>query len=444
MQDRGQTGRPGAQGGSSGGAGTNGGGRGNGPRPPRPPGRRPISPRSPLEGRQLWRIGDWGGASEQIGRQWERLGSRSLETLIGVERPGPDGTVYLPKRALVLVTEPELAAQVQANGKSHADAILIGVQDDRSVLEPVDFKWTLETANPRQVGAEVLGLLLDEPPPLLAERLRELLADLPMPDAPLYHDGIFLAPDHADNRAQLAPAGPLDADWAVLCPIDAAEFFPPLPGWDVALALARSDSAHLGAVEMSERYYRLGAGVLGALRRLQSSVFDEGLPTVDGLALLAQTRRDRRLMTTGEVVAYFDRALIARSELVDKLRDVERAAYPYGRFREDLTARGIPPAANGDKRWSRLFGSIQKELAAEVRAEGRRLRALSASATDASVLAELDGQRPRWLARARALLAQRLASRPGPTEDAESAPDSGVGASSNGADAPTTLTPLAE
>ena len=398
-----------------------GGGRGNGPRPPRPPARRPISSRSPLEGRQLWRIGDWGGASEQIGRQWEHLGARCLERLVGVERAGPDGGVYLPKRALVLGAEPELAAQVQANGKSHADAILVGVQDGRSVLEPVDFKWTLETANPRQVGAEVLGLLLDEPPPLLARRLREALADLPMPDAPVYHDGIFLAPDHADNRAQLGPTGLLDPEWAVLCPIDANEFFPPLPGWEVGLALARSDNVYLRSVELSERYYRLGAGVLGALRRLQSSVFDEALPTVDALTLLAQTRRDRRLLTTGEVIAHFDRALIARSELVDTLREVERGAYPYGRYREDLTARGVPPAANGDKRWSRLFGSIQKELSSELRAEGRRLRTASASTTDASVLAELDGQRARWLARGRALLDQRM---PAPIEPApESAPE---------------------
>src|SRR3954454_17574657 len=118
MQDRGQTGRP------PGGAARGGPGR-------PPPGRRPISPRSPLEGRQLWRIGDWGGASEQIGRQWETIGARCLEELVGIERRGRDGTVYLPRRALVLAAEPELAAQVQAHGKSHADAILIGLQSGR-------------------------------------------------------------------------------------------------------------------------------------------------------------------------------------------------------------------------------------------------------------------------------------------------------------------------
>jgi hypothetical protein len=401
MQDRGRIGR--SQGGGAARGGTG-----------RPPGRRPISPKSPLEGRQLWRIGDWGGASEQIGRQWEQIGARCLEGLIGVERPGPDGAVYLPRRSLVLASEPDLAAQVQAHGKSHADAILIGVQEGRSILEPVDFKWTLETANPRQVGAEVLGDLLLDAPPLLAIRLAEALADLPTPEAPVYHDGIFLAPDHAENRAQLAPSGSLDPAWAILCPIDAAEFFPPLPGWDVGLALARSDGAYLGTVEACERYYRLGAGVLGALRRLQASVFDDSLPAVDGPALLAKTRRERRLMTSGEVIAYFDRALTARSEVVDRLREVERGAYPYGRFREDLTARGLAAVGNNDRRWSRVYGSVMKELATELRSEGRRLRVGGAS--ESAVLVELDGQRAKWLARGRALLDLRLAARSEPAD----------------------------
>ena len=321
--------------------------------------------------------------------------------------------MYLTKRALVLQAEPALAAQVQAHGKTHADAILVGVQGGRSVLEPVDFKWTLETANPRQVGAEVLGELLTEPPPLLAARLAEALADCPEPDQPVHLDGIFLAPDHAENRAHLSPHGPLDAEWAVLMPIDADEFFPPLPGWDVALSMAQSDSAYVGTIESSERYYRLGAGVLGAIRRLQSSVFDEALPEVDGPTVLASLRRDRRLTTTGEVIAYFDRALMARSEVVDRLREIERGAYAYGRFREDLTARGMitagAPGNNNDRRWSRLYGAIMKVLASEVRAQGRELRAGGRS--DADVLAVLETGRATWMARGRALLDERLATR---------------------------------
>jgi hypothetical protein len=381
----------------------------------RPIARRPISPRSPLEGRQLWRIGDWGGASEQIGRRWEQLGVAGLEALLGKERVGPDGVPYVPTRSLILVTDPELAAQVQAHGKSHADAILVGVQDGRSVLEPVDFKWTLETANPRQVGAEVLGELLTEPPPLLASRLGEILAEEPSTGEPSYIDGIFLAPDHAMNREFLAPAGPLDPAWAVLCPVDALEFFSPLVGWDVAQAMARSDGIQLRSLEQTERYYRLGAGVLGALRRLQSSVFDEKPPDVDGPVLLAQVRRERRLTTTGEVIAYFDRALIARSELVDRLRDVERGGYPYGRYREDVKARG--GITGDDKRVSRLYGQIMKVIAQEVRAEGRRLRASGRADLDA--LADLDGQRARWLARGRALLTERLGPAPAIAEPSD-------------------------
>ena len=94
---------------------------------------------------------------------------------------------------------------------------------------------------------------------------------------------------------------------------------PTCPGWDVALALARVGRHALrGTSSRSERYYRLGAGVLGALRRLQSQRLRRGAADRRRAgALLAQLRRERRLMTTGEVIAYFDRALTARSEVVD-------------------------------------------------------------------------------------------------------------------------------
>ena len=261
----------------------------------------------------------------------------------------------------MLAAEPELAAQVQAHGKSHADAILIGTQRGRPVLEPVDFKWTLETANPRQVSAEVLTELLTEPPVLLATRLAEALAELPASDEPHYHDGIFLAPDHAENRAQLAPVGPLDPAWAVLFPIDAAELFPPLVGWDVAQAMARTDGAFLGTVEASERYYRLGAGVLGALRRLQSSVFDDTLPTLDGPAELARLRRERRLTTTGEVIAYFDRALTA---------GVEIAGHAWGRGADSLgLAAGFLRTASSYRRDSTTL-DLDGDGALDPRASG--------------------------------------------------------------------------
>ena len=334
---------------------------------------------------------------------------RCLERLVGVERAGPGGERYVTRVALVLAAEPELAAAVQAHGKSHADALLIGQQDGRTVLEPVDFKWTLETANPKQVGAEVLGVLLSDPPALLAARLGELLADLPDAE-PLHHDGIFLAPDHADNRAHLAPSGPLDPDWAVLCPVDATEFFSPLPGWDVAGALAQLDGAYLRTLEAADKYYRLGAGVLGAMRRLKTGIFDELPADLDGPPALAELRRERRLNTTGEVIAFLDRALTARAELVDKLRDVERAGYPFGRFRQDLAERGIAAGGPSDRRWGRLYGSVTKVVGEHLRAEGRAL--VAAGRSELQALGELESQATRWTAAARQELDQRVPAKP--------------------------------
>jgi len=327
----------------------------------------------------------------------------------------------------VLVDEPELAAQVHAAGKPHADAILVGQADGRTVLEPVDFKWNLETANPKQVGAEVLGALLLDPPPLLAQRMVEVLDRLPEHDDPLHHDGFFLAPDHADNRAFLSPnragggrapsrpfgmgvaPGAFDPSWAELRPVDAAEFFEPLPGWDVACSLASSDGVRPSTVEMSERYYRLGAGVFGALRKLDAGIFRD-VGDLDGPAALARLRCERRLTSVGEVIAYLDRALTARGELADRLREVERAAYPFGLFRQHLVDRGIPATAPGaERRWGRLYGGVMKDVGSQMRLEGRRL--VEAGRSEIQALGELDAARPRWTAVAVRALDAILASR---------------------------------
>ena len=314
------------------------------------------------------------------------------------------------RRTLVLGAQPELAAEVHASGRPHADAMLLGVADGRTVLEPVDFKWTLETANPKQVGAEVLVGLLTDPSPLLAARVAEALADLPGAEAPLHLDGVFLAPEHADNRAFLAPRGPLDSTWAILRPVDPEEFFSALPGWDLAQAMAHTDGAYLGTLESADRYYRLGAGVLGALRRLRTALFDADAAEIDGPTELARLRRERRLMTTGELIAYLDRALIARAELVDRLRAVERGAYPFGLFRQDLVARGIPAGgADWERRWGRLHGAVIRSVGEQVRTAGREL--LARGHTEAQALAALDARRAAWTALARRALAELLAHR---------------------------------
>lgn len=380
---------------------------------PRSPGQqRLVSPRSPLEGRQLWRIGDWGGASEAIGRRWEEVGARVLDDLLGKPRPGPNGREYLPRAAVVLTSDPALAAAVQRHGRTHADALLVGVERGRPVLEPVDFKWSLETADVRQVSRSVLEALLADPPEPLRQALARALerAGVPPDAEPLHYDGIFLAPDHAANRVQLAPRGPLDPVWVALAPVDPQAFFAPLPGWDVAQALARADGVRLDRLETAERYYRLGAGTLGALRKLRGGIFADEPPPIDGPAATEQLRRERRLRTLGDLIAYLDRALAARSALLERLRAIERAALPYGRFRAALAERGLGDDPRERRRWDRVHGEILATVGRALRREGRALVARGRSELEA--LAELEALLPRWERYAQRLLSERLAAPP--------------------------------
>jgi len=104
---------------------------------------------SPLTGRLVWHIGDWGRASEHIGARWEQVAGAMAH-----ERLGPDD--YL----VVLAATPALMAQVLGSGLPHADALRTWREDGRLMIEPLDFKWSLETASGRQVSTETLERLL--------------------------------------------------------------------------------------------------------------------------------------------------------------------------------------------------------------------------------------------------------------------------------------------
>src|SRR6266700_2271596 len=105
---------------------------------------------SPLTGRLVWHIGDWGRASEHIGARWEQVAGP-----LAREHLSPED--YL----IVLATTPALMAGVLASGLPHADALRTWRKNDHLALEPLDFKWSLETASARQVSSETLSRLLD-------------------------------------------------------------------------------------------------------------------------------------------------------------------------------------------------------------------------------------------------------------------------------------------
>src|SRR5260370_14402615 len=89
---------------------------------------------SPLTGRLVWHIGDWGRASEHIGARWEHVAGA-----LARERLGPDD--YL----VVLAVTPALMAGVLGRGLPHADALRPWRDDGRFALHPLAVQGALLT-----------------------------------------------------------------------------------------------------------------------------------------------------------------------------------------------------------------------------------------------------------------------------------------------------------
>jgi hypothetical protein len=372
----------------------------------------------------LWRIGDWGGASMQIGRRWEQLGASHLPALLGQDAPV---TGFEARAALSFVSNQGLSASIQAAGLPNADAVLLGTVGPRLALRPVDFKWSLEVARPEQVSGEALRALLDAELPALLAAIDEAieprawglapgsagLADLEQVELV---DGLFLAPAHADNRhfvdsqENLARDQPLVPQQVALVEVEGLSFFSPLPGWGLGERLAVQEGARraLGTLEGADRYYRLGAGVLGALMARATSIFDLESPALDGPTELAALRRAQRLTTTEQLIDYLDRAMAARSELVRTLNQLGRRCFPFAAFRTRLRRSGIQlgersAAHPEDKRWTRLFGQLQRELSTYLHSQGRAL--VAGGASDAQALAALSASCEKLAATAERMLA---------------------------------------
>ncbi len=205
--------------------------------------------RRQLTGRELWRIGDWGGASMLIGSRWEQLGASHLPGLLD-QLAGAAG--FAARGALSFVGDSRLSASIQAAGLPNADAVLLGTVGSRLALRPVDFKWSLEVARPEQVSGETMRALLEAELPELLRALHQAiepaawraeLGDAPLTDLERVEllDGLFLAPAHAENRqvvasrARLADEQELPPLRARLVEIDGQAFFSALPGWALRL-----------------------------------------------------------------------------------------------------------------------------------------------------------------------------------------------------------------
>jgi hypothetical protein len=359
---------------------------------------------SPLTGRLVWHIGDWGRASEHIGARWEHVAGA-----LARERLGP--LAYL----VVLAATPALMAEVLGSGLPHADALRTWREDDQLMLEPLDFKWSLETASARQVSSETLQRMLAAELPALETALADARVALGLDptSAPQARDGRFVAPVHPANHAALLAEPELPT---LLLPLDPHAFFEPLPGWAAARAIARiesSDLDRLTGIDAIERYYRLGAGVEGALIRLQTGLFETEPTKVDAAALIRDLRRAGKARSLNSLLLHLQHALASRKLLEERLVLLPRSAYAFGRLRGDLQKLGLPRTVLDSRgALGRAYAEVTRSIASEIRTTGQELVAAGVSTEDA--LDQLAAQAPRWstigATQTRALAARLMAT----------------------------------
>lgn len=344
---------------------------------------------------RLRMVGDWGQASRYIGARWEELG-------LGLIARGVEGQNTLG--VLAVCNDPDLQGLLAATGSKNPDVILLLDAAGEVILQPADFKWSLDVASYRQISAPVLDGLLEQVP-RLAEALRSLLP----PEASALpwktRDGIFISPKTYLNQQFLrSPENarqeyPIEPHEVLFMTVRSFDFYEPLPGWETARELARSDGSDrgLGQIDTADRYYHLGAGVAGALVALEQSIFDDEAP-VDPSEEVARLRAFRQTLTPPSMAMIVDRLGVRmrqRRDLTRQLRELTRAAFRFENFVAGLAAAGLATADDPSAALWRQFGEpyhalIDSEEAA-IREAGRELVANGAS--DLEALERLEQRR---------------------------------------------------
>jgi hypothetical protein len=217
---------------------------------------------------------------------------------------------------------------------------------------------------------------------------------------------------HPANHAALLAEPELPT---LLLPVDARAFFEPLPGWSAARALARLEASNLdrlSGIVAIERYYRLGAGVEGALSRLETGFFETEPVHVDAEALIGDLRRQGKARTLNELLLYLQRELEQRKAVDERLAQLPRGAYPFGRLRGDLHKLGVARAVLDSRgALGRAYAEVTREEIAAIREAGRQL--VASGVAPSAALDQLAAQPERWaavgVAQAR-IIAARLAT----------------------------------
>jgi hypothetical protein len=208
-------------------------------------------------------------------------------------------------------------------------------------------------------------------------------------------DGRFVAPEHPANRAALRAEPNLPS---LLLPVEPRAFFQPLPGWPAARVLARWDGTDLDrlrSIEPVERYYRLGAGASGALSRLHTGLFETEPASIDAAVLLERLRHSGHANTLNLLFLYLERKLAERRVLDEKLAQLPRAAYPFGRLRADFTSAGVSKAVLESRgALGRAYAEVTRDILSATRGAGQEL--VDSGVSEEAALERLAEDPQRW------------------------------------------------
>ncbi len=382
----------------------------------------------PATSRELRRermAGNWGGASEHIGRQWEEMGLRMLQNRLDVQLPWPVKG-YIPRQLVALAGDEALQLALSRSGLPSPDVVvMLEGSGGRPTLQALDFKWNLEFASYGQICSEALTALLQRAVAPLDALLQQTLGLDPR-DLPVL-DGLLAAPDLPVNRwfltsdRNLRQEYPIESREVIFETVSPMEFFGPLPGWGLATLLAQTDrsTTRLQTLEGAEHYYRVGTGLLGAVTQLQVSIFVRHPAPVDAKTAFDWLRSRIRPHASIGFLQHSEKLMAARSQLLSRLRALSRSPYRFSNLTETLKGLGIvlPEKEDGlpsqeRERWGEMLRRVATEHKELVYRTGLRL--VQSGLTDAETLSRMESDYRRFADRARAhaekLIAASLAA----------------------------------
>lgn len=357
-------------------------------------------------------VGNWGGASEHIGRRWEEMGLKMLQSRVDSNSPWPaDG--YAPRLLVPLAGDEQLQLALSRSGLPSPDVIVLleGRHGER-MLQALDFKWNLEFASYGQIRTEALSALLGRGVTPLDFLLTAAIGQNPQ-ELPIL-DGLLAAPDlpinhwFLNSEQNLRQEYPIEAREVMFETVDPLEFFGPLPGWDLANLLAQADrsTTRLPTLEGAEHYYRIGAGLLGAAAQFQSSIFQRQPIAISAQAAFDWFRARVRPPLSNGFVQNAEKLMATRNQLLARLRNLSRSPYRFSDLVENLKKRGVPIPDGEDglpsherERWGEILRKVAAEHKELIYRTGLRLVQSGLSDTETLVRMESDCRRFATLAR---------------------------------------------